>query len=1058
MAFNKNNKKLVTTALTAAMVASAVAPVAAAKLTPAQAATNAVKAYTNFKVTTVSEASKSVASKNAALAAVKKLGSKDAKLKASLTASINKKDAAVKLVVANIQKADAAVKAYEATKVTSVSGYKATGPVKYAAQKAVAALVSPGLKASYTAKIDAQFASLTDAYNKLVAAQAAELKAEQDVKDVLKLGQDLLDHATADTKQSDIDALFAKGTELLALVKDTKVQAELAAQGIKLKADIEKKVADLKAAAVPTVVSVTATNLKEVVVTFNNAVDQTSAETTGNYTLSAGTVSSASLSEDGKSVTLTLTAAAAQQASVDVTVKNVKNAAGNVVANTTKSVTFFDTTVPTATSVAVTGPKTLKVTFSEPLNVAPSFVLDGGSYSINSVLAADGLSATITLGASLPAGDHSLEVSAGADFATFAIAKKALTFAYAADTTAPTVAVTKVAQNKVTLTFSKDIDSTTRGNLTVFHTYNNVAGYAASSVTWTDNKTAVVTFATNYLPIGNATVFVNTGTAPSVVKDTWGNAFASTSLTAAVTADTTAPTVSSVKVVDATHIDVTYSEAVSGALTASNYTLKDADASAVSVTGVADQGNNVYRLTTATLTGGNYSLAIAGIKDTSVAQNALAAYSTNVAVSDLVKPQVNGTGVFSTDNKKVVVGFSEKMASTGTGSVLDKANYQVALDGSTWVELSSISGSSVTLGSDGKSVVLGFGSAQAFVSGTSKVKVARVSDVAGNATAAFTSDVLLSTDAITVAGNVTEIKAVAQNKVTFKVNTALSAIDVTKFNVGGVANSVTGATYVNSGNTSVVTLTIADAQKFTTDVTGSPVVNLVAGALTSALGTSSALDSITLTTANDYIGATIASRKIVDTDGNGKFDKVVLTFSEALQASSVAYDGFTVEGYEVTNVVLTAGNTVTLSLKEKSAADFGATPKVQLTKAVRDNSAQFNTLAAETAGTSSAVLATGVTGSLAVTTQGDASTKEVATLTIATAATNGGTVVVTVGGVNHYVLVAAGDTTTAVAGKIAAVLTADGVTGYVVSTSTNTVVLTASAVGVATDLTATLAN
>jgi hypothetical protein len=547
-----------------------------------------------------------------------------------------------------------------------------------------------------------------------------------------------------------------------------------------------------------------AINNKEVVVTFTKAVDQATAENAANYTLSnavLGTVTPV-LSADGKSVTLTVQYAAAQQATTDVTVKNVKDTAGTVVADTTKTITFFDVTAPTVTNVSLTGPKTLTVNFSEPLKATPTFVLDGGSYSVSPQLATDGKSATVTLGSTLPAGGHNLEVSAGLDNANYAIVKTSVPFTYTVDTVAPTVAISKVAQNKVTLSFSKDIDPATQSNLSVYHTYNNVSGYVGS-VSWTDNKTAVVTFAQNYLPVGNATLFVNTGTAPNVVKDTWGNAFASTSLNTGVTADTTAPTVTGVKVVDANTIDVTYSESVSGALTAANYTLKNPDGTKVNVTNVSDQGNNVYRLTTDQLTGGNYSLAIANVKDTSVAQNALGSYSTTVNVADLVKPTVD-TGIFSTDKKKVVIGFSEKMATSGTGSVLDKANYQVSIDGNNFVELSSITGASVTIGTDGKSVVIDLNGVQSgLTDSSSKVRVARVADLAGNTTSKFSTDVTLHTDAI-AQGNISEVKAVAQNKVQFKVNTALSAINVNDFKLDSNVGSVTGATYVNSGNTSVV--------------------------------------------------------------------------------------------------------------------------------------------------------------------------------------------------------------------------------------------------------------
>lgn len=749
-----------------------------------------------------------------------------------------------------------------------------------------------------------------------------------------------------------------------ALAKATAFKTELTAKQATVKAAYEAKVT-------PKVESVSANNLKEITVTFNKSLDKATAETASNYTLSSGTVSSAKLDESGKVVTLTLASAAAQQASVDVTIKNVKDVDGKVVADTTKSVKFFDTAVPAAQKIEVTGPKTLRVYFSEPITstaitTVSNFSIDNNTYSISSVTGTAGNNyVDITLGATLPEGTHKLTINAQnlttdpaiKDFAGFFVPKAELSFEYKADKAAPVVTVDKVSQNSVTLKFNKDIDPTTQSYLTVYHTYNNVSGYQGS-VSWTDNKTAVVTFASNYLPVGNATLYVNAGTGSNLAKDTWGNAFVSTSLNANVVADNEAPTVKEVKVVDSTHIDVTFSEAVSGATTASNYTLTDSTGAAVTVSSVSNTTGNTYRLTTATLNGGSYTLKIKGIKDTSVSQNAMADYTTTVNVTDLVKPTVTTTGVYSTDKKKIVISFSEAMATTGAGSVLDKANYQVALNGSAFADLSTFSGSSITLGADGKSVIIDLGSAQSGLSsGTSKVRVARVADLAGNTTADFTTDVTLSVDNVTTA-NISDVKAIAQNKVQFKLNTALSAIDVSKFTikVGATDRPATAATYVNNGNTSIVTVEVADANKFATDLSNLVNVQFTAGAVTTALGTSNSgtvIQAITPATA-DYVAPTMGTVATGDLNGNGKIDQVTVTFSESLYVASVQESDFTVEGYEITGVSVSGGGTtVTLTVKEKSTVDTGVTPKVTLAGSVSDNTAQRNSV-----GNLSAVTAT----------------------------------------------------------------------------------------------------
>lgn len=790
---------------------------------------------------------------------------------------------------------------------------------------------------------------------------------EKDQKPVQDARHALVDvmNAVAKKDLAAAKAALAKAKEFAADSKLNAANKAYLADELKV---YDKGVADLEAAQTLTVASVSSTNLKEITVTYNKVVDKTTAEDIANYTLSAGTVSGAVLDSTGKVVTLTLTAAASQQASVDVTVKNVKDAAGTKIADTTKNVKFFDAVVPSVTGVQVTGPTKVKVTFSEPITstnitATSNFAIDNYTYSISSVaaVAGDNHSVEITLGATLPEGTHKLTVNAttGAeikDFAGFVVPKADFAFDYKQDKVAPVVNIDKISQNSVTLKFSKDIDTATQSYLSVYHTYNNVSGYMGS-VSWTDNRTAVITFAANYLPIGNATLYVNGGSGTSLVKDNWGNTFAATTLTSNVVADTTAPTVTEVKVVDATHIDVTYSESVTGANTASNYTLKDSTGATVAVTSATNTTGNTYRLTTATLSGGAFSLTVKGIKDTSVAQNAMADYTTGISVSDLIAPTVNTAGVYSTDKKKVVIGFSEAMSTT---SVLDKANYQVSVDGSTYADLSTFTGATLSLGADGKSVVIDFGTAQSFT-GSSKVRVARVTDLAGNKTAGFTTDVALAVDDV-VAANISEGKAVAANKVQFKVNTALSGIDVSKFTIasGGVSRTAIAATYVNSGNTSIVTVTIADTYKFGTDLTGLTNVTIAAGGLTTALGTQNSA-SVTFTTFDDYVAPTLDKVETADSDSDNKIDQIKLTFSEALYIPSVQESDFTVEGYQVTGLS-TTNNVVTLTVKELDVVDTGATPKVTLVGSVADNTTQRNSLgnlAAITATDKLAAVATG---------------------------------------------------------------------------------------------------
>ncbi|TCP57771.1 S-layer family protein [Tumebacillus sp. BK434] len=728
------------------------------------------------------------------------------------------------------------------------------------------------------------------------------------------------------------------------------------------------------------VTNVTALNLKQIKVDFNQAVDAASATASANYTYTGAVGNGYAaegafvLSADKKSVIITLLNAEAQQASATLKIKDVV-AGDNKLAEVTKSVSFFDATVPSVTTATVTGPSKVTVEFSEPVTAgalnASAFSLDGNTYSLSSATAVVGEpnKVELTIGATLPEGEHTIKINpAGTDpanqvkdFAGFVVPTADVKFTYTVDKTAPVAVIDSVAQNQVVIKFNKAITNT--GAISVYHTYNNIFNYRGTSSWSVDGKTLTVTFADAPLAVGTATIFVNNASAGSAA-DAWGNKFASTTLTATVASDVTAPTVTSVKQVDSTNIDVTFSKAVEGANIASNYVLKDADGEVVEVKSATKQGNtNVYRLNTAILNGGSYTLSIGAdlIKDTSYNKNKLAAYTATVSVTDKVAPEVMPSGVFASDTKKVQINFSEAM----TDAALNASNYLIAYNGIAKQSLPT--GSTVTWGASKSSVIITFPSAQAgLVSGTSKVFVAQLADLAGNKTEGFQNEVTLSTDNIALANVVAgSVKATARDTIEFQLNTALTAINVANFTINGVA--ATAASYVNNDGKATVTVKAPAASKFATNLSdlNASAITISANGVTSAFGTqNSGTVTIAKATVKDTVAPEITGYATVDANNNGKIDAVTVTFSEDLYVASVQESDFTIEGYTITGVALSAGNVVTISVKENSVIDADATPKVTLVGAVSDNSAQRNSLGAQAAVAATDSIAAFITGAV----------------------------------------------------------------------------------------------
>lgn len=739
-----------------------------------------------------------------------------------------------------------------------------------------------------------------------------------------------------------------------------------------VESDATKGTFKIEAPAELKVDSVTVNNLKQFTVVFNQQVDKTSAENEANYVfngaaLADGTTTGqtpaqakAVLQADGKTVVVTLADAQAQQANKTIAISGVKDTKGNNVKEFSGSLYFFDAVVPTVLSAQQVSKNEVKVVFSEPINATSvattAFSFDNNTYSIASVSPVTGEpnAVILALGTNIPAGEHTITVNpvAGAannveDAAGFDVLKADVKFTYTSDTTAPTLSVEEATQTKVTLKFNKPVKSNGIGawntDYTVYHTANNIPAYKGVAVLDADKQTLTVTFA-NPLPTGNVTIFVNnTAVTANQLTDLYGNAYVSSSYTATVSADTIAPTVTSVTAYDSNHVDVTFSEAVSGANVASNYLIKDSTGTIIPVTAAIQQGtSNTYRLTTGSLNGGTFTLSIAAgaIKDTSYNQNPIAAYSTAFVVADLIKPTVT-TGSFSTDKTKVFVNFSEAMATTGANSVLSNSNYLIAFDGTTKQALPT--GTTITLGADNKSVVITFPSAQAsLVSGTSKIFVAQVADLAGNKTSSFENPVTLSTADLTGTNIVTgSVETTATNTIKFKVDTTLSAIDASKFTING-ATAVSASYANNSDGTATVTVTANPSNVWGTDTTGlaSTAVSIAANGLKT---TNNVVNSNTITISNTAVLDKIAPalNTVVTGDlnspANGKIDTITLTFSENLYAASVQEADFSVAGYEVTSV-FASGAGVTLKVKEQSVVDSGAKPSVQVVGSVEDTS------------------------------------------------------------------------------------------------------------------------
>ncbi|TYC85774.1 hypothetical protein FXB42_07820 [Acetobacterium wieringae] len=783
---------------------------------------------------------------------------------------------------------------------------------------------------------------------------------------------DAYEAALAAVKQADYTA--ASWTTYQAVVNANKMTED------NLQSEVDAATANITAAQanlvkVLKVDSVSASNLKEINVVFNNTVDKTTAETAANYVLSNGALGAVTpvLQADNKTVILTVATAAAQQATTDVTVKNVKDTNGTVVVETKKTVTFFDTVAPTVSKVEVTGPKALRVTFSEPIKSVPTFLLNSGSYSVTPTFVAGSKTIDLTLGATLPNGTQSLEVSGGQDYANFGVVKATTTFEYATDTTAPTATVSKATETVVTLKFDKlvKITGVNGTDVTAYHSINNAATYkgtlaavSADSNGYSDTYTATFTAP---IPAGTGKVMYLNTTA-NKFEDKWGNDVASASYTFDVITDTTTPAVTLIEATGTNgtaqkELTVTFNKEVvqADAQNKANYVLKDASGNVVTTTAFADVDTNgkfnanatlAYTNTnkqvkisfTNVLKAGDYKLEVSNIKDTTYAANKMTTQTVAFTVADKIAPTVGATTYSSGTNHVLYVSFSEAM---NAADITNPANYAVSIGG---VSKSLPTGSTVEIVNSQQAKVTILGTATYPVAtNVVTVQVAgTVKDLAGNAIGGVVGNSTntvtwgtASTYAITPAAK--QVKLIAKNQLQLELNRELSAIDVTKFTVTNADGlTVAGATYVNNSGKSLVTVTLS-GDLTTTDLTRITNLVIADGGVTTSEGLVLSGGPATFTVAGTHFEDKLAPAiKAVETTDT---THMTLRFTENLKAGDVSNLTFGVAGNTVTAIDNTTANVVVLTLG--TAIGTGDVPVVTQLLNIRDTN--DNVLAAGTA-------------------------------------------------------------------------------------------------------------
>ncbi|MBE3569062.1 MAG: S-layer homology domain-containing protein, partial [Bacillales bacterium] len=339
--------------------------------------------------------------------------------------------------------------------------------------------------------------------------------------------------------------------------------------GTELKASVNVVV---KAVA-PKVESVKAINATQVQVTFNKEVDKTDAETLAKYSIDNNKPSSATLSADKKTVTLTFAYANQVEVTNKVLVVEPIKTAANANVSTEKYVQVFTYEDKEAPQIASVEAKTkgsvatsLTVKASEPIQSSLAKV--DGSYVNVDFKGTD--TATIT-GLSLETGKtHTIELINLTDKGGNVTVSTSASFNVTVDTVAPTATLSQKSDKEILVTFSKPMD--VNSVLGAFTSGNNpVKDETLANIT-TGNPTVVPdTNDTQFIIPVTDTLYSNkssrtlTVVLPNTIQDKLGNNITAGTQTVTLTKDSVKPVATGYNVVkDAdgkvTAIEVSFSE------------------------------------------------------------------------------------------------------------------------------------------------------------------------------------------------------------------------------------------------------------------------------------------------------------------------------------------------------------------------------------------------------------------------------------------------------------------------------------------------------------------
>ncbi|PIC69171.1 hypothetical protein CSV77_15060 [Sporosarcina sp. P16b] len=553
-------------------------------------------------------------------------------------------------------------------------------------------------------------------------------------------------------------------------------------------------------------------------------------------------------------------------------------------------------------SVSAINAKEIKVTFNQKVTKATAEFAaanngtiqvkkagDAAALTVASKLAADGMSATLTLdGATVLANDTGYDVTVGTGVLNEkgeGLKQASTTTFQFSDKVKPTVSSLASVNGDVVVTFSEKLKAT--ATTVVINGQSHSITPTASTNTVTVPKAQFT--GAKALEAGKTYTVVVAG-----AEDLAGNAMNlySGSVQYSVITDTVAPTVSSVTAVDEKTFNVTFSEKLAytaGAPTAAELglTVNKADGSSVVGPVVTTEDGITFKVVlpsvyTGSATTEKLTVNLNGFKD--VALNQGQAKSTQITLTkDTAAPKLVKSE-FNANTGKITLTFDETLAAAAAGAT---GTFEPALsivNDATGKTVAVPPGSVEAVSAGAKTVVID-NATLALPKGNYTLRVAAgaVTDQAfvSNTSEAFSTKVAITGSAIvkptltSASANATNLITVTYGTTTVKGgNVAGSATDASNYKLNGAALP-TGSTLTIDAANQIVSIQLPEGS---IDTTATQILTISG---VQAEGSSATIDTVNTTVSLTDTKKPEIQSAVINTTGN-----LVLTFSESINGTS----------------------------------------------------------------------------------------------------------------------------------------------------------------------------